>query len=71
LTEKLESAGEGQADKQQEAAREEPPTDAPSGTQLEELAESARESQRERNSGREREEYLRDSGYTPGPDRPW
>jgi hypothetical protein len=71
LEEKLEEAGDGQEGKQQEASGEDPQPDAPNKTQLEELAESARESQRERHSGREREEYLRDSGYTPGPGRPW
>lgn len=68
---KLEAARGGQDEAQQEPGREEPQADAPGRTQLEELAENARESQRERNSGRERGEYLRDSGYAPGPDRPW
>jgi hypothetical protein len=40
-------------------------------SQLEQLEDSARESQRERNSGLEREEHLRDTGHEPVPDRPW
>jgi hypothetical protein len=42
-----------------------------SQSQLDQLKDSARESQRERNSGQERGEYLGDSDYGPGPDRPW
>lgn len=40
-------------------------------SQLEQLEESARQAQRERNAGREREEYLNDTDYGSGPDRPW
>ncbi|WP_459790437.1 hypothetical protein [Arthrobacter sp. AD-310] len=47
---------------EQEAARQ---------NQLEQLEESARQAQRERNAGREREEYLKDTDYSSGPDRPW
>lgn len=71
LRDKLQGAGAGQEEIQQEPGEEEQQADAPNETQLEELAESARESQRERNNGREREEYLGDSEYAPGPDRPW
>lgn len=53
----------------QEDAPEEP--DSPQQSRLEQLKDSARQAQRERNSGREREEYLRDTEYAPGPDRPW
>ncbi|WP_258802388.1 hypothetical protein [Pseudarthrobacter sp. NS4] len=53
----------------QEDAPEEP--ESPQQSQLEQLEDSARQAQRERNSGREREEYLRDTEYAPGPDRPW
>jgi hypothetical protein len=42
-----------------------------SQSQLDQLKDSARESQRERNDGQERGEYLGDSDYGPGPDRPW
>ncbi|MDT0194095.1 hypothetical protein Q9R30_01825 [Arthrobacter sp. AB6] len=43
----------------------------PLQSQLQQLEDSARQGQRERNSGREREEYLEDTGYAPGPERPW
>jgi hypothetical protein len=67
---KLEGAN-GREGRQKEAGGEDPEAGSPSGSQLKELAESARESQRERNSGREREDYLRDTEYAPGADRPW
>lgn len=68
---KLEGAGNGQAGTPKEAGEVEPEAGTPGRSQLEELAESGRESQRERNSGREREDYLSDTDYAPGPDRPW
>jgi hypothetical protein len=68
---KLEGAGNGQAGTPKESGEVEPEAGTPSRSQLEELAESGRESQRERNSGREREDYLSDTDYAPGPDRPW
>ncbi|MET3142840.1 UNVERIFIED_ORG: hypothetical protein ABIB13_002558 [Arthrobacter sp. UYEF2] len=40
-------------------------------SQLEQLTDSAREARSERNSGRERDEYLRDDDFGPGVDRPW
>ncbi|MDI3195087.1 hypothetical protein QK290_11675 [Pseudarthrobacter sp. AL07] len=40
-------------------------------SQLEQLTDSAREAQSKRNSGRERDEYLRDDDFGPGVDRPW
>lgn len=40
-------------------------------SQLEQLKDSARNSQLERNNGQERDEYLRDSDDGSGPDRPW
>jgi hypothetical protein len=40
-------------------------------SQLDQLQDSAREAQRERNTGQERDEYLRDEGRGAGPDRPW
>ena len=55
----------------EESASEEPEADSPSPNQLEQLEQSARESQRERNNGRERSDYLEDSGSGPGVDRPW
>jgi tetratricopeptide (TPR) repeat protein len=68
---KLEGAAEGQAGTPKESGEVQPEAGTPSRSQLEELAESGRESQRERNSGREREDYLSDTDYAPGPDRPW
>lgn len=50
---------------------EAPEEDAAQQSQLEQLEESARQAQRERNAGREREEYLKDTDYSSGPDRPW
>ncbi|WP_426226099.1 hypothetical protein [Pseudarthrobacter sp. DSP2-3-2b1] len=47
------------------------PSDPGRESQLEQLQESSRESQRERNTGQERDEYLRDDDYGSGPDRPW
>ena len=67
---KLEGAGNGQAGTPKDNEVE-PEAGTPGRSQLEELAESGRESQRERNSGREREDYLSDPDYAPGPDRPW
>ncbi|MGY4542232.1 hypothetical protein ACVWY0_002145 [Arthrobacter sp. UYNi723] len=48
-----------------------PPADPGQQSQLEQLRDSAREAQSERNSGQERDEYLRDDGFGPGVDRPW
>ena len=64
------SAGD-QGDAEDEGVRPEPEADSPDLNQLEQLKESARESQRERNTGRERGDYLEDTGADPGPDRPW
>lgn len=47
------------------------PSDPGRESQLEQLQESSREAQRERNTGQERDEYLRDDDYGSGPDRPW
>lgn len=43
----------------------------PQQSQLEQLKENARQAERERNAGREREEYLEDTDYAAGPGRPW
>ena len=54
-------------------AGEESPEDGPAETrqsQLDQLQDSSRQAQRERNSGREREEYL-DNDDGTAPDRPW
>jgi tetratricopeptide (TPR) repeat protein len=65
-----ESAGE-QGSAAEESGPEEPEADSPSPNQLEQLEQSARESQRERNNGRERSDYLEDPDTGPGVDRPW
>ena len=51
----------------QDAQAAEPGTQS----QLDELKDSTREAQTERNTGRERDEYLRDDAFGPGVDRPW
>jgi hypothetical protein len=72
LNGKLETA-KGSDEDQEGAAEEggpdEPKAESPGQDQLKQLQESARESQRERNNGRERSDYLEDTG--PGVDRPW
>lgn len=40
-------------------------------SQFDQLKDSARDSQLERNNGQERDDYLSDSDYGPGPDKPW
>lgn len=50
---------------------DEPSTDPGRQSQLEQLRDSAREAQGERNSGQERDEYLRDDDFGRGVDRPW
>lgn len=74
LQQKAEVAKAGEAATPQpgrDAPETKPATGPDSQSQLEQLKDSARASQRERNGGQERDEYLRDSGYGPGPDRPW
>lgn len=65
-------AGEG-AGEQPEGEKPQAPAEPDPGqqTQLEELKDSARNSQLERNNGQERDEYLRDGDYGAGPDKPW
>ncbi|TLM86245.1 hypothetical protein FDW83_00285 [Pseudarthrobacter sp. NamE2] len=53
---------------QDEASEEQEPLQQ---SQLEQLEENARQAERERNAGREREDYLNDTDYPAGPDRPW
>ncbi|WP_457962616.1 hypothetical protein M1E17_13845 [Arthrobacter sp. D1-29] len=74
LKQKSEEANAGNSQPQQpgtDAGQPPPEPDAGSETQLEQLKDSTRESQRQRSDGRERDEYLRDDDYGPGPDRPW
>lgn len=72
LQEKLAVAGQEAAPQAvQEGIPEETDQDSAQQGKLEQLEDSARQAQRERNSGREREEYLGDTEYAPGPERPW
>jgi hypothetical protein len=48
-----------------------PPADPGQQSQLGQLKDNAKEAQRERSSGQERDEYLRDDDFGPGADRPW
>jgi hypothetical protein len=81
---KLEQAGERLRQKADAAAaantipqpserpgEDEPVADPARQSQLEQLKDSAKEAQTERNSGQERDEYLRDDDFGPGVDRPW
>jgi hypothetical protein len=71
---KLKAAGEnGDAHEEPapESPQDEPGQESAHADQLEQLRENARQSQLERNSGRERGDYLKDSGNAPGPGRPW
>jgi hypothetical protein len=63
----------GQAGESPEGAQQDAPEEqeSPGQSQLEQLRDSSRQAERERNSARERDDYLRDNDYTPGPDRPW
>lgn len=65
-------AAEG-AGQQPEGDKPEAPSEPDPGkrNQLEELKDSARNSQLERNDGQERDAYLRDGDYGAGPDKPW
>jgi hypothetical protein len=66
------AAGQGTAP-QPEGSNGQSPAGADPGRQarLEELRDSGRNSQLERNNGQERDEYLRDDDYGTGPDKPW
>ncbi|MCU1433604.1 MAG: hypothetical protein JWR71_329 [Pseudarthrobacter sp.] len=81
--EKLEQAAERLTQKAGEAAagtspdpgsspgHEDTPAEPGNQSQLEELNKNTRDAQSERNSGRERDEYLRDDDFGAGPDKPW
>jgi hypothetical protein len=65
-------AGEGEAPQQEGNSGESPAeADPERQSRLEELRDGARNSQLERNNGKERDEYLRDGEYGAGPDKPW
>lgn len=71
LDNKLDAVGQPAA--MSPAPSEEPSPDGAAGTrqgQLDQLQDSARQAERERNGGREREEYL-DSSDGTRPERPW
>jgi hypothetical protein len=72
LNDKLTAAAEPADDAghapQEDNAEEQP---SPQQSQLEQLEENARQAERERNAGRERDDYLRDTGAVTGSDRPW
>lgn len=74
LQQKTEEAKAGSGQPQEQGAddgKQAPEPDAGNQSQLDQLKDSARESQRQRSDGRERDQYLRDNDYGPGPDRPW
>jgi hypothetical protein len=55
----------------EQPAEDEPAPDPGQQNQLEQLKDSGKDAQTERNSGQERDEYLRDDDFGPGVDRPW
>ncbi|MGM9470852.1 hypothetical protein ACS5PJ_02465 [Pseudarthrobacter sp. YS3] len=69
LRQKAEDAAGGDAPQQAEA--QPAPADPGLESRLDQLQDSSRDVQRERNTGQERDEYLRDGDYGTGPDRPW
>lgn len=81
--EKLEQAAERLTQKSAEAAagtapdpgsspgQEDTPAEPGHQSRLEELNKSTRDAQSDRNSGRERDEYLSDDDFGAGPDKPW
>ncbi|PNI09786.1 hypothetical protein CXX84_06050 [Arthrobacter sp. AFG7.2] len=72
LQEKLDGAGQEPAPAPgQEEKPQEPDQDSVQQDKLKQLEDSARQAQRERNTGREREAYLGETGDGPGPERPW
>lgn len=70
LQKKLAGAGQEPARGQEENPPE-PDQDSVQQDKLKQLEDSARQAQRERNTGREREAYLGETGDGPGPERPW
>ena len=73
LQDKLSKAGQEPTPEagQEPTPPEETADDSAQQSRLQQLEDSARQAQRERNSGRERKEYLEDTEYAPGPERPW
>ena len=73
LQQKADAAAADKASPQpsEQPGQDEVPADPGQQSQLEQLKDSAKEAQSERNSGQERDEYLRDDDFGPGVDRPW
>ena len=71
LQQKAEAAGKASPQPPEAPAADAPPADPAQQSQLEQLKDLAKEAQRERNSGQERDEYLGDTDLGPGADKPW
>lgn len=71
LKQKVDATAAAGGDTPQQADGQPEPSDPARQSQLDRLQESSREAQRERNTGQERDEYLRDDDYGSGPARPW
>jgi hypothetical protein len=65
------AAGSAAPQPAKEPGQDDQPADPGQQSQLDALKESSREAQGERNTGRERDEYLRDEDFTAGTGRPW
>lgn len=65
------AAGTTTPDPAKKPGQADQPAEPGNQSQLDQLKDSTREAQRERNSGQERDEYLRDADFGSGPDRPW
>jgi hypothetical protein len=64
--------GKSEAAPQPEGETGDPQPEAPERqSQLDQLKDSARDSQLERNTGQDRDDYLSDSDYGAGPGKPW
>lgn len=71
LQQKSQDGNSEAAPEPQETGEPQPEPGPGRQNQLDQLTDSARESQLERNNGHQRDEYLRDSDYGSGPDKPW
>ncbi|MGO4186565.1 hypothetical protein [Pseudarthrobacter sp. TAF60_1] len=66
-----EAAGTAAREPRSKPAESSQPPDPGKQSQLDQLKDSSRQAQSERNSGQERDEYLRDDEFRTGADRPW
>ena len=66
-----ENAGPGKPGAAKTPGESGQPAEPRSQSQLDQLKDSTREARSERNSGQERDEYLRDNDFGSGADRPW